>query len=156
MPIISPATVADAALILALQKQAYESEARLYDDWTIPPLTETCDQFVAEFSDSVVLKATTNEGVLVGAVRGHCANGVCSIGRLIVAPNLQGRGIGSSLLRSIEKNFPQAHTFELFTGSKSYRNIDLYHRHGYVVTNTKALSARVELVFMMKQGRAMN
>ena len=31
----------DAGEILALQKMAYQSEAKLNDDWTIPPLTET-------------------------------------------------------------------------------------------------------------------
>ena len=33
----------DAEAILALQKLAYASEARRYDDWTIPPLVETLD-----------------------------------------------------------------------------------------------------------------
>lgn len=31
----------DAAAILALQKLAYQSEARLYDDYSLPPLTQT-------------------------------------------------------------------------------------------------------------------
>ena len=38
---IEHASVTDAGEILALQKLAYESEARLYDDWDIPPMTET-------------------------------------------------------------------------------------------------------------------
>ena len=38
------ADLADAAAILELQKRAYQQEAALYDDWTIPPLTQTPDQ----------------------------------------------------------------------------------------------------------------
>jgi hypothetical protein len=35
---ISPAAVDDAEAILALQRLAYQSEAAIYDDFTIPPL----------------------------------------------------------------------------------------------------------------------
>jgi hypothetical protein len=48
IPIIK-ASLEDAAQILALQKVAYQSEAALYNDWTIPPLTQTLPQLEAEF-----------------------------------------------------------------------------------------------------------
>jgi hypothetical protein len=41
---IMPALDADAEEILDLQRLAYESEARFYEDWTIPPLTQTLEQ----------------------------------------------------------------------------------------------------------------
>ena len=41
------------AAILALQKLAYESEARLYDDWKLPPLTQTLDSLQAEFASTL-------------------------------------------------------------------------------------------------------
>ena len=42
--IIGQASVKDAAEILALQKLAYRSEAEIYDDYTIPPLTQTLEE----------------------------------------------------------------------------------------------------------------
>ena len=42
--IIEQASAEDAAEILALQKLAYRSEAELYDDYTIPPLTQTLEE----------------------------------------------------------------------------------------------------------------
>lgn len=45
------ADLADAVAILELQKRAYQQEAALYDDWTIPPLTQTPDQINAEFDN---------------------------------------------------------------------------------------------------------
>lgn len=46
----------DLSEILALQKIAYQCEAMLYDDWTIPPLTQTIFEMEAEFGIYVFLK----------------------------------------------------------------------------------------------------
>lgn len=146
---ICPASLEDAPAILALQRAAYASEARLYDDWNIPPLTQSLEQLQADMRASVVFKAMV-DGTLVGSVRAHEANGVVQIGRLMVEPSAQGRGIGSALLRAIEAAFPVAAQFELFTGSRSEANVRLYERHGYRITRHQALSPNVTLVFMAK------
>lgn len=52
-------------MILALQKRVYESEARLYDDWNLPPLTQTIDSLRAEFATSLVLKAVDGDATIV-------------------------------------------------------------------------------------------
>jgi ribosomal protein S18 acetylase RimI-like enzyme len=150
---VSQAVVADAPAILALQKLAYESEARLYNDWSLPPLTQSLESLVAEFEHSQVLKATL-AGKLVGSVRAKVKAGTCSIGRLVVHPKQQGRGIGSQLLREMEARCSSAAKFELFTGSKSEANIRLYQRHGYTITGVRDLSATVSLTYLEKPARA--
>jgi ribosomal protein S18 acetylase RimI-like enzyme len=149
MLVISEATTEDAEEILGLQRLAYESEARLYDDWSIPPLTQTVEGLREEFATGLVLKAVA-EGRLVGSVRARVTAGTCRIGRLIVHPDFQGQGIGSKLLQAIEARFPIAAQFELFTGSKSEANIRLYERHGYAITRTEQLSEGVSLTFLEK------
>src|SRR6266568_3636817 len=54
---IGPATIDDAPAILDLQKLAYHTEAVLYHDWSIPPLTQTLPELRAEFTDWKILKA---------------------------------------------------------------------------------------------------
>jgi tRNA (guanine37-N1)-methyltransferase len=57
---------------------------------------------------------------------------VWDIGRLMVAPDLQGRGLGRQLLERIEMLAPErATSFELFTGAGSLRNQKMYKRAGY-------------------------
>lgn len=147
---VSLASIEDAPAILTLQRAAYESEARLYNDWRIPPLTQSLEQLEAEFLSGVVLKAVSGR-TLLGSVRAHInKDGVVQIGRLIVEPTAQRQGIGSALLREIEASFTSAKQFELFTGSRSEGNIRLYERHGYVVTHRQELSPNVTLVFMRK------
>lgn len=153
MHTIVRAAEADAPAILDLQRSAYESEARLYNDWSIPPLVQTLDSIRAELRTATVLKAVIEE-LIVGSVRATFDAVACKIGRLVVSPDLQGRGIGSALLSAVEAQFPTAKYFELFTGSLSTGNIRLYQKQGYAITHSQVLSATVTLVFMRKSARA--
>lgn len=148
---IAQATIEDAAGILRLQRLAYQSEARIYNDYQIPPLTQTAGEIEKEFADLVFLKATTDDGVLVGSVRACERDGTCFIGRLIVHPDHQGRGIGAGLMKEIESRFARAKRFELFTGHKSVGNIRLYEKAGYAIYKTVAVHQRLELVYLEKR-----
>lgn len=152
MSVIARAELSDAAEILSLQKLAYQSEARLYNDWTLAPLTQTLEGLRAEFARSVVLKAMAGERI-VGSVRGRIEGPSCAIGRLMVHPAFQRQGIGSLLLRAIELACPEATRFELFTGSRSALNLRLYEKHGFVAARTQALSPELSLVFLEKHRR---
>ena len=146
---IALATPADAAPILALQRRAYAAEARLYDDWTIPPLTQSAASLFAEIESTTVLKACVGDA-LVGSVRARLAEQTCLVGRLFVEPLRQRRGIGGALLGAIEAQFAAAAVFELFTGSRSESNIRLYRRHGYAIAATERLTDQVDIVVMRK------
>lgn len=153
-PVVPPyrverASEAAAAAILGLQKRAYESEARLYDDWSLPPLTQTLESLRAEFTHCMVFQAIDG-GSLLGSVRAREIDGTCHVGRLIVEPAHQGRGIGTRLLREVEAAFPRARRFELFTGSRSEANIRLYERLGYTRFREQTLSPAVTLVYLEK------
>jgi ribosomal protein S18 acetylase RimI-like enzyme len=97
---IITATPEDAQASLDLQRLAYRSEALLYGDYKLPPLTETLDQVRAEFGHRLVLKAV-DDGLIVGSVRAHQEGDTCYIGRLIVHPDRQGRGLGTALLSEV-------------------------------------------------------
>ena len=146
---IKPATIEDAESILNLQRLAYESEAAIYDDFTIPPLTETLEDLKARFHDIRFLKAVEG-GQIVGSVRAFQDGATCHVGRLVVHPDFRRRGIGTTLLNWIETCFPTAQRFELFTGHKSVSNIRLYERVGYRTYSQERANEKVSLVFMEK------
>lgn len=146
---IEPAGSEDAAEILALQKLAYHSEAELNQEYSIPPLTQTLPEIEAEFGRKVFLKAKSG-GEIIGSVRAEMDDGTCLIGRLIVHPGLQNRGIGSRLLKAMEDHFPEAARYELFTSERSERNLHLYQKSGYKVFQRERLNDRVMLVYLEK------
>ena len=147
--IIKPAELTDAEEILALQKLAYLSEAAIYDEYSIPPLTQSLEETQAEFGNRLILKATI-EGRIIGSVRAHLEAGTCFVGKLIVHPDFQNRGIGSQLLHEIERCFPAAERYELFTGHKSERNLYLYQKLGYKPFRSQKITGRLTLVFLEK------
>ncbi len=147
--IIERATVADAAEILDLQKLAYISEAEIYKDYTIRPLMQTPEEIENDFENHVFLKAV-RDGRIVGSVRARIHRETCLIGRLIVHPALQNRGIGTRLMKEIESAFENARRFQLFTGYKSERNIHLYQKLSYQVLRKERINENLELVYMEK------
>ncbi|WP_243374097.1 GNAT family N-acetyltransferase [Geotalea sp. SG265] len=147
--IIGPAAVADAAEILALQRLAYRSEAELYDDFTIPPLAQSLDELVAEFHLRTVLKAVDGERI-VGSVQGFQVGDTCFVGRLMVHPARQGRGLGTQLMAAIESRFTAVDRFELYTGDRSENNIRLYQRLGYRRFRVEDVNPHLSLFFMEK------
>lgn len=150
---ITTASTADAECVLRLQKLAYRSEALLYGDFSIPPLTQTLDDLRAEFATKTVLKALLNDQI-VGSVRASHKCGTCFIERLIVHPDFQGQGIGTQLLLDIEACFPNAHRLELFTGHRSHRNIRLYERLGYRIFRQQPVNSSLSLVYLEKLKQA--
>jgi ribosomal protein S18 acetylase RimI-like enzyme len=147
--IIEQASIQDLGAILALQKLAYRDEAALYDDYTIPPLTQTLEQIQKDFASQLFLKATVR-GRIIGSVRAQAVGTTCCIGRLIVHPEFRNRGIGTQLMREIEERFQGLERFELFTGEKSERNLHLYHKLDYEIFKKQRLSNKVTLVYLEK------
>lgn len=140
----------DLADILELQKLAYVQEAEIYDDFSIPPLLQTLEEIRHECRSKTVFKATDQNGRIVGSVRAQRVGDTCRISRLIVHPDNQRQGLGSSLIRSVEEAFANASRFELFTGRQSVGNIQFYERLGYLAYRTEELSENVTLVFLHK------
>jgi ribosomal protein S18 acetylase RimI-like enzyme len=129
---------------------AYLSEAIIYDDYEIQPLKQTREEIRNEIDTRVVLKSTEG-GRIIGSVRAYQRGETCFIGKLIVHPERQNQGIGSSLMAAVEKMFPTARRFELFTGHKSVRNLHLYGKLGYREFGREVVNHKLVHVFMEKR-----
>jgi GNAT superfamily N-acetyltransferase len=143
------ALVRDAEDILKLQYLCFQRKAALYDDYTIPPLKQTLANLLLEYDTHRILVARSG-GEVIGSVRANVRDEACCIGRLIVHPRLQQRGLGSRLLQAVEREFPEASRYELFTGTRSESNVRLYGSCGYQPVHTEMLSPGVEIVVMEK------
>ncbi|MBW1710273.1 MAG: GNAT family N-acetyltransferase [Deltaproteobacteria bacterium] len=146
---IERSVVEDLPEILILQKLAYRSEAEIYNDFSIPPLTQTLEEIQEDFRRQKFLKALANDKI-TGSCRAYSKGDTCYIGRLIVHPDFQNQGIGAKLMNKIEAIFKDAKRFEVFTGHKSERNIYLYQKLGYKQFTVEEIHAGLTLVYLEK------
>lgn len=128
------ATPADAPELLVLQRACWLAEGRIADAWTIPPLAETLEDVVSGLSEWRTW-VWRSGGRLVVSGRGRPSPNdptIWEVGRLMVAPDLQGRGLGRELLTFVESAAPQG-TMSLWlnTGEHSVRNQRMYKKAGY-------------------------
>jgi len=128
---VQPATRGDAAELFTLQRACWVQEALANDSLDIPALHESLAD-LEESIDTWDTYVVRSAGRLVGAVRGRLDADAWDIGRLMVAPDLQGRGLGRVLLEHIQAVAPaEASTYSLFTGAASARNQRLYKKAGF-------------------------
>ena len=146
---IKKAQKEDLEKILELQYLAYQSEAKLLGNMDIPPLKQTIEEVYEEFQKGTILKAEDGGGDIIGSVRAHQENGTVYIGKLMVHPKMQKKGIGTKLLSEMEKEYPN-HRYELFTSTKSISNIRLYERLGYKIFKEETVSPELQFVYMQK------
>ncbi|HZG03127.1 MAG TPA: GNAT family N-acetyltransferase [Streptomyces sp.] len=150
---ISAAKDSDAEQILKLQYLCYQSEAALYGDYGIEPLTQTLDDLRAELAHGCVLVARLGEEV-VGSVRGGVDDdGTATLDKLIVHPRMQRHGLGRRLLSAIEERLAEERSvkrYRLFTGHRSAGNLRLYSRLGYTPVGTERVSARLTRITLEK------
>lgn len=149
--ILTDATPADAGELLTLQRAAYLPEGRLHGSFEIPPLTETLVELTAAITSDAFMVAWMGTRI-VGSVRGSLlADHQWYVGRLMVAPDQQGTGIGGRLLAAIEARAPQSvSSFRLTTGGNSARNVGFYTRRGYIEVHRDTPPGEVPLLIMNK------
>jgi tRNA (guanine37-N1)-methyltransferase len=133
---LRPAQPADAEELVVLQRACWLSEAVANSTFDIPALTEDADNVRRSF-DEWRTWVVRSGGRLVGSVRARTSpddRDQWEISRLMVAPDLQGRGIGRSLLEYAESVAPEGtRRFWLNAGTGSSANLRRYRRAGYRV-----------------------
>ena len=119
-----------------LQRACWVAEAQDNPTVRIPALHESLE-VVAAGLDRFETWVLRRGGRLIGSVRGGLHGTDWEIGRLMVAPDLAGHGLGRMLLEHIEAQAPASVTrFWLFTGENSLRNHRLYRAAGYTAVES--------------------
>lgn len=132
-----------------LQKIAFESEAEMIGSRKVPTLQETREDFTNDFANWNVLKLVNNSNLIVGAIRYKKDNDKIEMGRLMVHPDYRKKGLAQLLLNAVDKLFP-IEVKELYTCTKSWINIALYKKMGYVFHQEFTENDGLTYVYMRK------
>jgi tRNA (guanine37-N1)-methyltransferase len=131
---VRPAVAADAGELYTLQRACWLQEMEANPGVEIPALRESLDDVRRGLGEWTVRVAREpSSGRLVGAVRGRLdRHGEWDIGRIMVAPHQQGRGLGRALLELVQDLAPaDVTTYVLFTGAGSTDNLRMYKKAGF-------------------------
>ena len=149
-PVLLPAVQDDAPEVLVLQRCCWVTEAIINDTLAIPALHEELADVRAWIASAWVLR---DDGRLIGGVRAALEGDTWHIGRLMVAPDRRGEGLGSRLLAHVEAAAPaEAVRLALFTGAGSERNLGMYERAGYRRTSTDGVVVHLEKPRLRRAG----
>lgn len=149
---VRPVAESDAGQVLTVQRAAFVTEALIYGDPDMAPLTQTLEEVAFELRDNLGCVAESGERI-VGAARATVSGELLLVGRIAIAPDQQGAGIGSRLLTAVEER-GRAHgcrEAELFTGSLSTQNIELYEKLGYRESERVDQDGGSQQVFLRKR-----
>jgi len=143
----SVATRADAAELTVLQKACWIEMVTPAELWWGAPAEDAAA--VAEGLTHWTTHLFRSEGRLVGSVRVRRdphRETTWQIGRLMVVPDLQGRGLGRALLAHAEALAPaDITTLWLNTGADQARLLRLYKKAGYAVVGPGENAGTVDL-----------
>lgn len=146
---ILEAEINDAEEILYLQKICYRETGIRYSNLRIPPLKENLAEVKSNFSNQTILKVVENNKI-IGSVRAYRKNRTCYIGRIIVDPDFQNQGIGTSLIEEVFTLFKKAKRFDIFTGHKDEKNLYLYKKIGFKEYKTEKMDNNLSIVYLEK------
>jgi ribosomal protein S18 acetylase RimI-like enzyme len=146
---VEKALSSDLEEILTLQKLTFQNEAELFNDYTITPLIQTLESIKDDFKNNIYLKATYNS-IIIGSVRAYIKDNICHIGRLIVHPEYQNKGIGKLLMQNIENCFESCEKYSLFTAKRIEKNVIFYKKLGYDVVNEEKVNDNLIFVYYNK------
>lgn len=136
---IEKATILDAEKLTEIMKTTFDEEAKrwLYGqddviDYNIqPPGYSSVEMMKYSIEELDTYKVIMGEKVIGGIIVTISGKSYGRIDRIFVEPFLQGKGIGSRVIKLIEEKFPNIRIWDLETSSRQINNHHFYKKMGY-------------------------
>jgi GNAT superfamily N-acetyltransferase len=149
--IVERATKDDAQKLVEIQKASFDEESKRFNgneaggppgydssSWQIE-MMENCDYF----------KIIYNKEIIGGVIVVIESNQVYNLGRIYIDPSFQNQGMGTRVLKEIEKNYPDSMKWWLDTPKWCTKNHHFYKKCGF----TKVGEDGDLSIFEKKQGK---
>lgn len=130
----------DAGELLTLQRAAFASEPGSSRELPLRESLADVEHAIDDPDHEVLVAAVVEDGEwghrgrLVAAVRVEVGDGVVRLNRVVIAPDLRNRGLGSALLEAVTsyaENRPGVTELQLRAEGASSENLALYRRYGF-------------------------
>lgn len=133
-----------------LQQRSYRIEAELIGWEDLPPLRESVEDLMACGETFAVF---WEEGDVAGAISYKRLGDTLDIHRMMVDPGHFRKGIASRLLQFAENAQTGVAATLVSTGALNEPAINLYKRHGFILSEEKEVAPGLKLAFLRKEGK---
>ncbi|MBL4953084.1 GNAT family N-acetyltransferase [Neobacillus sp. OS1-32] len=136
----------EAAPLLKIQKQAFQADLKKYRDYDSSPAAESLDFFIYRMGHSLHYTVYLD---------GKMAGGICLVKisddhfrlfRVFLSPEFQNKGLGTRILKMLEKQYPEVTKWSLDTPKDHARNRRFYEKFGYQQTGEFKVNNRLTLI----------
>jgi GNAT superfamily N-acetyltransferase len=138
---IEKASLEDAVLLTKIKKEAFDAEAvRWLDDKSVidyniqPPGYDSIEMNRFMIRELEVYKVIADKQLAGGIIVTLSGATYGRIDRIFINPDFQGKGIGSSVMQLIEKEFPEVRVWNLETSARQKNNHYFYEKMGFRTT----------------------
>ena len=136
---IEKATILDAEKLTEIMKRTFDAEAKqwLYGqddviDYNIqPPGYSSVEMMEYSIEELDSFKVVMDKEIIGGIIVTISGKSYGRIDRIFVDPVYQGKGIGSHVMKLIEKEYPNIKIWDLETSSRQINNHHFYKKMGY-------------------------
>lgn len=138
---IEKATILDAEKLTEIMKRTFDAEAKqwLYGqddviDYNIqPPGYSSVEMMEYSIEELNSFKVVMDKEIIGGIIVTISGKPYGRIDRIFVDPVYQGKGIGSYVIKLIEKEYPNIKIWDLETSSRQINNHHFYKKMGYKI-----------------------
>lgn len=136
----------EAAALLEIQKEAFQSDLKKYQDYDSSPAAETLEFFKYKLKHSYHYTIFADNKIIGGVCVVKVTDDHYRLFRIFLSRKYQNRGIGAKVLPYIEKKYPQAKKWSLDTPKDNPVTRHFYEKYGYKKTKEYKVNERLTLV----------
>jgi ribosomal protein S18 acetylase RimI-like enzyme len=147
---VSRTQLDEAECLWKIQKEAFQPDLDKYQDFETSPATEPLKYFVHRILNSHHYSVYVGDDIAGGINIIRFPQSHCRLHQIYIKPSLQNKGLGTLVIKQIEKYFPTAKKWSLYTPEDNLRNHHFYEKLGFKKTNELKVNEKLTLIEFVK------
>ena len=135
----------EAPILLAIQQEAFQEDLLKYEDHATSPANETIERLQLKIEQFEYFTIRYDNKIIGGIDIRIFENHHYRLNRIYIATAFQNKGLGSQIMKLIEKQFSNARSWSLDTPQLNTRNQYFYEKFGYIKVGEHRLSDKLTL-----------
>lgn len=152
IPIIMKAAKTDAGTLQRIQYKSFEPDLVTYGDDERCPANESIESILYNIENCDYYKIMLFNTIVGGFKIGKYDNDTYRLKRIFIDPDMQSKGIGTFVMKALDKLYPDAKKWTLDTPFKNYRNHHFYEKFGFRKTSENKIDDKLILFEYERKG----